>query len=149
MEVLKGLTSTKALSEVYPVGSIYMSTEPTSPASLFGGSWSQLEEGQFLMNTKLASHVNQPTPAGLPNIIGNFTHRNISSANATASGPFSVETSSMTYSTGWNNYDNEQGYIKFDASAYNSIYGNSATVQPYSLSVYMWKRIHDRVGEPE
>lgn len=29
-------------STVYPVGAIYMSTSSTSPASLFGGSWSQI-----------------------------------------------------------------------------------------------------------
>lgn len=32
----------------YPVGSIYMSTNSTSPASLFGGSWAQLKD-RFLL----------------------------------------------------------------------------------------------------
>lgn len=32
------LTTTSAFNYVYPVGSIYMSTSSTSPASLFGGS---------------------------------------------------------------------------------------------------------------
>lgn len=32
---------------VYPVGAIYLSYEPTSPASLFGGSWTQIT-GRFL-----------------------------------------------------------------------------------------------------
>lgn len=32
---------------IYPVGAIYMSTVSTSPATLFGGTWSQIK-GQFL-----------------------------------------------------------------------------------------------------
>lgn len=34
--------------DAYPVGSIYMSYEPTSPASLFGGTWTQIQN-RFLV----------------------------------------------------------------------------------------------------
>ncbi len=34
----------------YPVGAIYQSTSSTSPASLFGGSWTQITS-RFLWNT--------------------------------------------------------------------------------------------------
>mgnify|MGYP007087037692 CR=1 FL=1 len=37
------------LDLIYPVGSIYMTTSSTSPASSIGGSWSQIEPGTFLM----------------------------------------------------------------------------------------------------
>ena len=33
----------------YPVGSIYMSTENTSPASMFGGTWEQIKD-KFLLS---------------------------------------------------------------------------------------------------
>lgn len=33
---------------VYPVGTVYMSTSPTSPASLFGGTWAQIKD-RFLL----------------------------------------------------------------------------------------------------
>lgn len=33
---------------VYPIGSIYMSTDNTSPASLFGGTWEQIKD-RFLL----------------------------------------------------------------------------------------------------
>ena len=43
------LKSTAAtLSQVYPVGSIYMSVNSTSPATLFGGTWEQLKN-RFLI----------------------------------------------------------------------------------------------------
>lgn len=34
----------------YPVGSIYMSTNATSPASLFGGTWEQLPGDRYLLS---------------------------------------------------------------------------------------------------
>lgn len=37
-------TLDKIVSKIYPVGAIYMSEKNTSPASLFGGSWSQIQE---------------------------------------------------------------------------------------------------------
>ena len=44
------LDSNKTLSKLtfYPVGSIYMSTNTSSPAALFGGSWSIIS-GRFLL----------------------------------------------------------------------------------------------------
>ena len=35
---------------IYPVGSIYQSTDSTSPASLFGGSWEQIQN-MFLLGS--------------------------------------------------------------------------------------------------
>ena len=32
----------------YPVGAIYMATNATSPAEMFGGTWSPLTDGRFL-----------------------------------------------------------------------------------------------------
>ena len=32
----------------YPVGAIYLSTNETSPAEMFGGTWSALDDGRFL-----------------------------------------------------------------------------------------------------
>lgn len=46
---LTGGSSGITLDQVYPVGSIYMSTKSTSPATLFGGSWSQIY-GRFLLS---------------------------------------------------------------------------------------------------
>ena len=39
-----------AASDAYPVGSIYMSYSSTSPASIFGGKWTQIKD-RFLVGT--------------------------------------------------------------------------------------------------
>ena len=36
-----------ALLNSYPVGAIYMSSNSTSPASLFGGAWEQIKDARF------------------------------------------------------------------------------------------------------
>lgn len=46
--LLAKLDETALLNKTYPVGSIYMSTDGTSPASLFGGTWLALE-AKFLI----------------------------------------------------------------------------------------------------
>ena len=48
----------KIIDIVYPVGSIYMSTASTSPATLFGGTWVALNEGRVLIG------ANSSYPAG-------------------------------------------------------------------------------------
>ena len=40
-ETVKGKT---ILEQTYPVGSIYLSVNSTSPASLFGGTWTQIKD---------------------------------------------------------------------------------------------------------
>lgn len=42
-------TVNKAVLACYPVGSIYMSTNSTSPATLFGGTWTALDQGRVLI----------------------------------------------------------------------------------------------------
>lgn len=39
----------------HPVGSIYESTDPTSPAVLFGGTWEAMEAGRVLVSAGTAS----------------------------------------------------------------------------------------------
>lgn len=45
---LQGKSWSEMMLEIYPVGSIFMSVNETSPASLFGGTWEQLKD-RFLL----------------------------------------------------------------------------------------------------
>lgn len=45
-----GLAPSDVVDLIYPVGSIYMSVNTTSPATLFGGTWEQIK-GRFLIGT--------------------------------------------------------------------------------------------------
>lgn len=46
-----GLSSSDLLNLIYPVGSIYMSTNNTSPASFLGGTWQELGQNSILLNS--------------------------------------------------------------------------------------------------
>lgn len=39
----------------HPIGSIYESTDPTSPAVLFGGTWEEMEAGRVLVSSGTAT----------------------------------------------------------------------------------------------
>ena len=71
--------------------------------------------------------------AGLPNITGNF--RPYGESSVTVNGAFYVISSTEP---GWgtsSGIDNDNALFDFDASRSNSIYGNSTTVQPPSVSM--------------
>lgn len=42
------LAKSEVLNTIFPVGSLYLSVSPTSPASLFGGTWERLKD-RFLL----------------------------------------------------------------------------------------------------
>ncbi|MCI6944841.1 MAG: hypothetical protein MR755_05220, partial [Faecalibacterium sp.] len=57
----------------FPVGSIYQSTDPTSPAALFGGSWEEIASERVLMGASSTHAAGTTVEAGLPNITGQLT----------------------------------------------------------------------------
>ena len=59
----------KMLDRMYPVGSIYISTNSTSPASLYGGSWERYGTGRALIS---ASDTDNDFKAGTTG--GSKTH---------------------------------------------------------------------------
>ena len=73
--------------DAYPVGSYYISSEPTSPATLFGGTWVRIENRMILAAgssytagstggsaTKTLSVENMPTHSHSCSSTGNHTH---------------------------------------------------------------------------
>ena len=123
----------------YPVGSIYQSTDPTSPAALFGGSWEVIASERVLMGASSTHAAGTTVKAGLPNITGTLSDVMGSFyAYPSGSGAFSVKGIGRSLENGSSgNYGN----ISFDASKSNAIYGRSSTVQPAAYYVHIWHRV--------
>lgn len=142
--------------DAYPVGAVYISTLSTSPASLFGGSWTVITEGYYLR--AINSGASAYADAGLPNIQGNIALRAASDSGTTmalststispgTSGAFSNTSntlqqwsgshSAVTTATKTNPYVQN---VDFDASKSSTLYGKSTTVTPQNYGVYMWRR---------
>lgn len=123
----------------YPVGSIYQSTDPTSPAALFGGSWEEIASERVLMGASSTHAAGTTVKAGLPNITGTLSNVMGTSYNSpSGSGAFSDEYKGRSLENGsGGGYSN----ISFDASKSNAIYGRSTTVQPAAYYVHIWHRV--------
>lgn len=131
----------------HPVGSVYQSIEPTSPAELFGGEWQSIGSGRVLMGANDSHAAGTTAEAGLPNLVGTFQGRPHTSGS-TAGGALVRSDGKLFTITKLGGSANDNGVAEsstlskddlatFDASKYNSIYGNSTTVQPPAYYVYM------------
>lgn len=127
------------LDKVYPVGSVYMSIQNTSPASFLGGTWTQIGANYALWTA--TSGAGSSISAGLPNITGNFSPAsNIGIGDgANMNGAFYVYGSKNKAWLG-SGGSNSWYAVGIDASRSSSIYGNSTTVQPPAYKVYAWRR---------
>lgn len=145
--------------DAYPVGSFYFSQNETNPATLFGGTWEQLEQGRVLLSqgtnypagstggeaTHTLTVAEMPKHShtrGTMNITGTFNP--YGEANIACSGAFYEM--GVTNQKGNSANDNDNDYIGFDASrswtGATSEEGESQAfnvIQPY-ISVYIWKR---------
>ena len=122
-----GKLSADSALAAYPVGSIYQSTDPTSPAALFGGTWQEIAQNRVLMGASSTHAAGTTVEAGLPNIKFSFTAA-------------TIETSSHGGSD-YNSYGANSSNFNLDASKSNAIYGRSSTVQPAAYYVHIWHRV--------
>ena len=136
IDALKGEAADKL--GYYPVGSIYQSTDPTSPAALFGGSWEEIASERVLMGASSTHAAGTTVEAGLPNITGSFV-ANVHFNRHAVSGAFTAGNKITT--TGANNSDANVYKFSLDASKSNAIYGASSTVQPAAYYVHIWHRV--------
>ena len=119
------LKETGALAS-YPVGSIYQSTQATSPAALFGGTWQEIAQNRVLMGASSAHAAGTTVEAGLPNIKFSFSAAIIGTGH----------TGSDYRADGC-----ASSNFNLDASKSNAIYGRSSTVQPAAYYVHIWHRV--------
>ena len=137
------LDTTELLNKIYPIGSIYISVNQTSPASFIGGTWQALDEGRTLWTTTTAGQGGTTVSAGLPNIEGSL--ESVCMARTWDNQPYSTGALSFGNTVvdnsgagnGWWTYLKP---LYFNANDDNDIYGNSTTVQPPAYRVYMWRR---------
>ena len=141
IDALKGEAADKL--GYYPVGSIYQSTDPTSPAALFGGTWEQIASERVLMGASSSHAAGSTVEAGLPNITGTANGGVLSMSTPSSDGAFGGKYYNTTTRHGggdkgdwFSTYDRT-----FDASKSNAIYGASNTVQPAAYYVYIWHRV--------
>lgn len=104
-------SSMTILDAIWPVGSIYLSTRSTDPATFLGGTWSRIQ-GRFLLG------ASSTYPAGSTG--GSATHKHYKAD--TGGGLQNVAQSSGSYVV----------------SNTNNV-GSASSLPPY-LAVYVWER---------
>ena len=134
-------TESEAFLMAHPIGSYYISQNPTSPAELYGGAWEELDAGKTLWTIPTTeTGAGGTIEAGLPNIKASYSaFMRDDGVNESVSGAFST---SRPRERSWNGASGDGSRtLSFNANKYNSIYRDDVkTVQPPAIKVYMWKR---------
>ncbi len=126
------------LNMVYPVGTLYMSTSSTSPASLFGGTWTQIKD-TFLLS------AGDKYGAGSR---GGETYHNHSMTSGSAdimvmSGYLYYNESKTSFTGNYKHSGISTGTKgSYSVSAGTTLRGNTSGVNhlPPYYAVYMWRR---------
>ena len=137
-DILSSISIT--FDNIYPIGSIYITVSPNLPTIFTenGRQWSKIQAGRCLWSVGSGDKLNTLFSAGLPNITGTFQGPDVYKGSPSSDGAFTHEEYQAEIGGGGGGPHMK---VTFDASRSNPIYGNSTTVQPPSIGVYMWKRI--------
>lgn len=131
---IKSYIQTYFLDLHYPVGSIYLSVNSTSPATLFGGTWEQIQD-RFLLaagsNYTAGNTGGEATHTLTVDEIPSHNHKQKVTANSGGTGVRQ-------------DYDKDQsGLGEYDQGIYTADTGGGLAhnnMPPYFV-VYMWKRV--------
>lgn len=151
-----GLTSAQVVNLVYPVGSIYISTVNTNPATVFGvGTWATFGNGRVLVgnnsadsdfdtaektggaktNSSIISHTHTIS-------VTDPGHSHIQSLNSASSGSLSGYSTDASTSTlaisGYNTTRNTTGITASEVAPAGAL--SSINIMDPYIVVYMWKR---------
>ena len=129
---------TDLINTIYPIGSIYMSVNSTSPSTLFGGTWEQIED-KFLLacGTK---HQNGDTGGSEDAVVVTHNHSTTEKYFLTTSGG-AITRNSTAGTTG----TKVSNLLKSDDAIVRDVINNTGTsgvgknMPPY-LAVNVWKR---------
>lgn len=156
------LTKQDICNFIYPIGSIYMSQNSTSPATLFGGTWSRIN-GYYLYagtggttagsNTSGASNGVTGVASGntsstvlttsqLPNniLIDRGSKASITSGEFGANYVWQNKGSANEYWLGNNNTSNGQGHTHTLNNHTHSLNNHTHSVTPLRYELYVWRR---------
>lgn len=152
-------TYAKAKLDAHPVGSIYESTDSTSPASLFGGTWEAMEAGLVLVSqgtaksgtvftagatggeekhTLTTSEIPAHSHSASMGSAGGHSHGITISTSQSAGGNYHIRKTDSPSTETWNtNWAGEH----IHSISIGNTGGNSAhnIMQPYQV-VYRWVR---------
>ena len=153
-----GMTVSQFVEMIYPVGSIYMSANATSPETLFGGTWTPIN-GRFLIGTGTPENNDDGTSPGSYNFAAGSTDGEATHTLTVSEMPRHGH-SALKESSGWgenmtlepwtvyfkNDAFTDAGSSGYTAEfwSYNPLKGTGDglahnNMPPY-LAVYMWQR---------
>lgn len=134
-----------AILRAHPIGSYYLTEGDEDPADFIGG-WNRLKS--LVIQASDDKHAaGTEIEAGLPDIQGVCVLHGSEQANIinNTSGAITLNAKYTSYRTPTQLTENPNatsgGAFTFRASSYNSIYGNSDTVQPPARFCNVWKRV--------
>lgn len=144
-------TLEKLRNQMYPVGSLYFSTNSTSPATIYGGTWERYGKGRTLVSVNesdtdfTAGKTGGEKTHNLRVRLGYLYGLTTFSNNSSLSG-ISVD-GGKTYA-GFTNFDSRQSHNT--AKGVDGSFGNNPvdwytsivdmpTMDPY-VAVYIWRR---------
>ena len=134
-----GGIDTSLLDVIYPVGSIYITTNSSCPLStlIAGSTWTLVGQDRVLQGAGTRGVVGTTLNESLPNITGVFTSGNNGWENGTGTGAFSSTSDIGFHFAG--SPGGGKGII-FNASNSSSTYQDDAPVQPDAYLVNIYRR---------
>lgn len=134
------------LNIIYPIGSVYMSTNSASPETLFGGTWTKIQ-GRFLWATgstpkttggSTTTDSTVLTEAQMPKHYHKSTYWNGPDGSPVCMSY--VSGSGDGYDLSWNRVSMSNTTSNLSTSYAGSSQGHTHTFMPPYFEVYMWYR---------
>lgn len=150
--IMNEVNSKTTLLEAYPVGSIYMSTNSKSPASLFGGTWERLKDRFLLGAGDNYTEVYKDNGDGTYSGIGGSSTVTLTASQMPSHAHPGVYVNNTGLSCGVGSGNN--GFLRLTSttssgSINSELHTGSAgggqaheNMPPYA-TVYMWQRVED------
>ena len=128
---------------LYPIGSIYITTNTFSPSEIIGGTWSRVEDA-VLRSGEEVGYVGEDTHTLTVNEMPTHTHHVKVAVNTTSHPSFSnvLAASGYVYT---NNYNGTETSPMLSSNVYDGAspagYGKAHSIVQRSYNCYIWQRI--------